>query len=100
MVKCLRYHILPLNLLRPWSLTSRKESSSLQVCGRPTVVHDASSNAGASAPFTSFLMYFQSPLKLNVSRLLAGGVNGFSTLSLTPEGPDGIATTLVPWAAA
>ena len=66
-LKCLRYQLIPLYVPRSpplWSMMTRNESTSLNVCGVLTLSHCESSNDGTSAPGTSWRMNLQSALKL------------------------------------
>src|ERR1035441_3971010 len=77
-LKCLRYQLMPLYVPRSpplWSMMTRKESTSLKVCGVLTVSHLESSKETSWAPGTSARMNFQPALKLEVTRGDAGGVN-------------------------
>jgi hypothetical protein len=51
----------------------RKESVSLKLCGKLTVVQAESSKPGASAPGTSWRMNFQFKLKFILARGDGGG---------------------------
>jgi hypothetical protein len=56
-----------------WEMILRKESTSLKLCGKLTVVQAESSKPGDSAPGTSSRMNFQFRLKLNLARGDCGG---------------------------